>query len=244
MMHKEQKKLTKKHTFLPFLWDMDSFLVRLECKHEEISHIQINLVTDQPQGSPFVCAGTKRGKKLRHANVTTKGWNTKLGVLKDRGFRSEFQPKSHRFSKKGMVKPIFSTLNNPTLSRFFILIRQVQVFMDLRGQTPLSFHSVLAPPIPSGLLHSEAPLKPPNKNTTTSGRLQDVSGCCITKETYCSNTNAIGGKKKMHISIWVFPKIGVPPNHPFNRVFHYKPSILGYYYSWKHPYMLLHMHMM
>ena len=27
---------------------------------------------------------------------------------------------------------------------------------------------------------------------------------------------------------WVFPKIVVPPNHPLkNRVFHYKPSILG-----------------
>ena len=27
----------------------------------------------------------------------------------------------------------------------------------------------------------------------------------------------------------MFPKIGVPPNHPLkNRVFHYKPSILGY----------------
>ncbi len=37
--------------------------------------------------------------------------------------------------------------------------------------------------------------------------------------------------------IWVFPKIGVPPNHPFvHRVFHYKPSILGYPYFWKHPY--------
>ena len=33
---------------------------------------------------------------------------------------------------------------------------------------------------------------------------------------------------------WVFPKIGVPPNHPFTRVFHYKPSILGYPYFWKH----------
>ena len=28
-------------------------------------------------------------------------------------------------------------------------------------------------------------------------------------------------------NIWVFAKIVVPPNHPFNRVFHYKPSILG-----------------
>ena len=34
---------------------------------------------------------------------------------------------------------------------------------------------------------------------------------------------------------WVFPKIGVPPNHLFNRDFHYKPSILGYHYFRKHP---------
>ena len=34
---------------------------------------------------------------------------------------------------------------------------------------------------------------------------------------------------------WMFPKIEVPPNHPFNRVFQYKPSILGYPYFWKHP---------
>ena len=36
----------------------------------------------------------------------------------------------------------------------------------------------------------------------------------------------------------VEPKLGVfsPPNHPFvHRVFHYKPSILGYPYIWKHP---------
>ena len=32
----------------------------------------------------------------------------------------------------------------------------------------------------------------------------------------------------------VFPKIVVPLNH-FKRVFHYKPSILGYLYFWKHP---------
>ena len=37
-------------------------------------------------------------------------------------------------------------------------------------------------------------------------------------------------------SFWVFPKIGVPQNHPFNRVFHYKPSILGYPYFWNHPF--------
>ena len=40
------------------------------------------------------------------------------------------------------------------------------------------------------------------------------------------------------IAIWVFPKIMVPPNHPFNRVFHYGPSILGYPYFWKHPFGL------
>ena len=39
-------------------------------------------------------------------------------------------------------------------------------------------------------------------------------------------------------SIWMFPKIVVPPKSShFNRVFHYKPSILGYPYFWKHPYV-------
>ena len=37
-------------------------------------------------------------------------------------------------------------------------------------------------------------------------------------------------------NIWVFPKMVAPPNYQFNRVFHYKPSILGYPYSRKHPY--------
>ena len=42
--------------------------------------------------------------------------------------------------------------------------------------------------------------------------------------------------KKNNQSIWVFPKIMVHPNHPFvHRVFHYKPSIFGYHYFWKHP---------
>ena len=40
---------------------------------------------------------------------------------------------------------------------------------------------------------------------------------------------------KFHLTIWVFPKIGVPQNHPFNSVFHYKPSILGHPYFWKYP---------
>ena len=29
---------------------------------------------------------------------------------------------------------------------------------------------------------------------------------------------------------------GTPKSSHFNRVFHYKPSILGYLYFWKHPY--------
>ena len=96
--------------------------------------------------------------------------------------RSDFQPKSHRCSKKGMLKPIFSTWNNPTLSRCFY--HYSSSFHGFTGTNPLSFHSVLAPPILSALLHSEAPLKPPKEKRggATSGRLQDVSGCCITKE--------------------------------------------------------------
>ena len=40
-------------------------------------------------------------------------------------------------------------------------------------------------------------------------------------------------------NIWVFPQIGVPQIIHFNKVFHYKPSILGYPYFWKHPYILI-----
>ena len=41
------------------------------------------------------------------------------------------------------------------------------------------------------------------------------------------------------LDIWVFPKIMVPPNHPFlHRVFHYKPSILGV----KSPYFWFNIH--
>ena len=38
----------------------------------------------------------------------------------------------------------------------------------------------------------------------------------------------------LEVYIWMIPKIVVPPNHPklVYRVFHYKPSILGYPYFW------------
>ena len=35
----------------------------------------------------------------------------------------------------------------------------------------------------------------------------------------------------------MFPKIVVPAIIHFNRVFHYKPSVLGYHYFRKHPYV-------
>ena len=43
------------------------------------------------------------------------------------------------------------------------------------------------------------------------------------------------GKFTAGIGKWVFPKKGYPQIIHFNRVFHYKPSILGYPYFWKHP---------
>ena len=45
-------------------------------------------------------------------------------------------------------------------------------------------------------------------------------------------------KRETILQIFVFPKMMVSPQiiH-FNRVFHYKPSILGYPYFWKHPYI-------
>ena len=47
----------------------------------------------------------------------------------------------------------------------------------------------------------------------------------------------------LYICIWVFPKmIWYPQIIHFNRVFHYTPSILGYPYSWKHPYIYIYEH--
>ena len=37
--------------------------------------------------------------------------------------------------------------------------------------------------------------------------------------------------------LWDFPKIGVPLIIQFNRISHYKPSILRYLHLWKPPYM-------
>ncbi len=46
--------------------------------------------------------------------------------------------------------------------------------------------------------------------------------------------------RKGYIYMGVEPKIMVPPSHPLkNRVFHYTPSILGYPYFWKHPYLVI-----
>ena len=49
------------------------------------------------------------------------------------------------------------------------------------------------------------------------------------------------GTFKLTRLIWVFPKIGVPQIIHFNKVFHYKTSILGYPYFWKHPYEMSHL---
>ena len=38
-----------------------------------------------------------------------------------------------------------------------------------------------------------------------------------------------------YMGMWMFPKDRGPQIIHFNRVFHYKPSILGYPYFWKHP---------
>ena len=45
-----------------------------------------------------------------------------------------------------------------------------------------------------------------------------------------------GCKITSYWPIWMFPKWGYPQIIHFNRVFHYKPSILGYPYFWKPPY--------
>ena len=60
----------------------------------------------------------------------------------------------------------------------------------------------------------------------------------VIKKGECQSVPEWGKMKQNHSLIWMFPKIMVRPKSSiFNKVFHYKPSILGYPYFWKHPYI-------
>ena len=64
---------------------------------------------------------------------------------------------------------------------------------------------------------------------------------CLTKNWWIESRRT-GKKNSLEFEpglVCVFPKIMVPPPQiiHFNRVFHYKPSILGYPYFWKHPFL-------
>ena len=54
---------------------------------------------------------------------------------------------------------------------------------------------------------------------------------------FCSHYWNDPTKKKVPSpkTLGCFQKIGIPQIIHFNRVFHYKPTILGYPYFWKHP---------
>ena len=47
-------------------------------------------------------------------------------------------------------------------------------------------------------------------------------------------------KMKIDVYMGVSKNRGTPKSCHFNRVFHYKPSILGYPNFWKHPYIYIH----
>ena len=62
---------------------------------------------------------------------------------------------------------------------------------------------------------------PPYKTpwVRVSSKISPLAGCSVQLDTSSLNLNK-----------WVFPKKGIPKIIHFNRVFHYKPSILGYPY--------------
>ena len=59
-------------------------------------------------------------------------------------------------------------------------------------------------------------------------------GTSCTATTSARSDGAMG--KKWLLIMGVSKNRGTPKSSHFNRVFHYKPSILGYPYFWKHPY--------
>ena len=54
---------------------------------------------------------------------------------------------------------------------------------------------------------------------------------------WISNTWYLLDQNRSNMYMGVSKKIGYPQITHFQRVFHYKPSILGYPYFWKHPYI-------
>ena len=62
---------------------------------------------------------------------------------------------------------------------------------------------------------------------TYSSQMHPGDAICLGKE-FLLPSKQMGVEPK----IWENP----PNHHMFNRVFHYKPSILGYHYFWKHPF--------
>ena len=58
------------------------------------------------------------------------------------------------------------------------------------------------------------------------------------------NTAGAGSPKQNTNTHGCFQKYGYPQSIHFNRVFHYKPSILGYPYFWKHPHSKLNFNLL
>ena len=57
----------------------------------------------------------------------------------------------------------------------------------------------------------------------------------------CAHRLAFGQESCLsYIHMDVSENIGTPESPHFNRVFHYKPYILGYPYFWKHPYIYIY----
>ena len=63
-----------------------------------------------------------------------------------------------------------------------------------------------------------------------------LPGCKLISYSRKTDSAVINLAKTVNKNMWVFPKIGDLQIINFNRVFHYKPSILGYPYFWKHPF--------
>ena len=105
------------------------------------------------------------------------------------------------------------------------------------GESTMSFHPVIIScqvTLGLGLAHGVVGLR----HLAVHGALQifaEKPGILVPCDIYIP-----GAQTYSNIStiIWVFPKIWENPQiiH-VNRVFHYKPFILGYPYSWKHPYV-------
>ena len=125
--------------------------------------------------------------------------------------------------------------NKNTLEFFYNLVCLKVCFFLLRWVGQLVVHILHEQPVRLQLYaESVSDVRPHFQLDYPSlSSLKRIGGCLV----FPIISNRLHTLRGFTVKKWVFPKLMVPQTIHFNRVFHYKPSILGEnpLFFWKHP---------